>query len=146
MTRINAGIPPANLTDQHLLAEHREITRVWTLSRNRNPKCVIPAKFTLGKGHVIFFYDKHMYTYIRYKQLYRECIKRGFNVQNYCNENSKPTIKLFQLCMSTPYEPAQEDASLIKARITERIKASKTKFRYYGKVLTKEECINLLDS
>jgi len=25
MTRINVGIPPAELTNQHLIAEHREI-------------------------------------------------------------------------------------------------------------------------
>ena len=28
MTRINCGIPPEELSDKHLLAEHREIKRI----------------------------------------------------------------------------------------------------------------------
>ena len=28
MTRINVGIPPADLVNQHLIAEHREIKRI----------------------------------------------------------------------------------------------------------------------
>ena len=28
MTRINVGIPPAELTGKHLIAEHREIKRI----------------------------------------------------------------------------------------------------------------------
>ena len=53
MTRINCGIPPAELTNKHLIAEHREIKRI--------PNCVIkgkysltgqPDSFKLGAGHV----------------------------------------------------------------------------------------------
>jgi hypothetical protein len=29
MTRINCGIPPAELTNKHLIAEHREIIRIF---------------------------------------------------------------------------------------------------------------------
>ena len=32
MTRINVGIPPTELTDRHLLAEHREIKRIQNSS------------------------------------------------------------------------------------------------------------------
>ena len=58
MTRINVGIPPAELVNQHLLAEHREIKRI--------PNCVakgkynmdgMPERFKLGTGHVKFFFS-----------------------------------------------------------------------------------------
>ena len=84
MTRINVGIQPAELNDQHLIAEHREIKRI--------PNCVakgkynmegIPNKFKLGTGHVKFFYNKLLYLKFRYASLHTECIRRGFNVQNY---------------------------------------------------------------
>ena len=71
MTRINVGIPPAELTDKHLLAEHREIKRI--------PNCIakgkynmegIPDKFKLGKGHVKFFYNKLEYLLLNISPLY----------------------------------------------------------------------------
>ena len=54
MTRINCGIPVEELTNKHLIAEHREIKRL--------PNCVVkgrynlkgqPKLFTLGTGHVL---------------------------------------------------------------------------------------------
>ena len=61
MTRINSHINPKNLSDEHLLAEHREIKRVpkmlyKSIKKGSVPK--IPNKFCLGTGHVTFFYDK----------------------------------------------------------------------------------------
>jgi hypothetical protein len=35
MTRINTGIPPKELTDKHLLAEHREIKRIPNCIKKR---------------------------------------------------------------------------------------------------------------
>ena len=64
MTRINL-IKPAELSDQHLIAEYREIFMVGSaLQRSirssmweRTKKC-LPSNFTLNKGHVKFFYNK----------------------------------------------------------------------------------------
>ena len=39
MTRINVGIPPAELVNQHLIAEHREIKRI--------PNCVAKGKYNM---------------------------------------------------------------------------------------------------
>ena len=44
MTRINAGIKVENLSDQHLLAEHREIKRIPRTNFKSKPS----SKFTLG--------------------------------------------------------------------------------------------------
>ena len=59
MTRINVGIPPADLNGRHLIAEHREIKRIPNLvNRGRYSLDNQPKLFKLGKGHVKFFYDK----------------------------------------------------------------------------------------
>jgi len=82
MTRINC-VPVAELCDQHLLAEFRELTRV--------PNQVISGKlrvhyhdqsafYTMGKGHVKFFVDKCGYLHKRYFALTDECNRRGFNI------------------------------------------------------------------
>ena len=80
MTRINV-VEPTTLCDQHLLAEHRELTRI--------PNCInsgffkstdIPTQYVLGKGHVNFFKNKLKWLSERYDLLHSECINRGFNV------------------------------------------------------------------
>ena len=84
MTRINLGIPPAQLTNKHLIAEHRELKRIPNaVAKGKCNLKNIPSQFTLGKGHVSFFYDKLGYLKDRYVDLYNECLVRGFNVQNY---------------------------------------------------------------
>ena len=116
MTRINVGIQPAELTDQHLIAEHREIKRI--------PNCVakgkynmegIPDKFKLGTGHVKFFYNKLLYLKNRYTSLYNECIKRGFNVQNYIGAWDNVPQELMN-----DYKVEPNDIIIIKKRIDER--------------------------
>ncbi len=121
MTRINVGIKPVELTREHLQAEHREIKRI--------PNCVAkgrynmkgqPDKFTLGTGHVKFFYDKLGYLKKRYEALYEECIKRGINVQYYGNawDDIPPE-------MMGDYTPTKEDRKLIVDRINERLNKNK---------------------
>ena len=84
MTRINASIPPAKLTTKHLIAEHREIKRIPNcIKKGRYNLSGIPDKFTLGTGHVKFFYNKLLYLYNRYKSLYQECKNRNLNVTDY---------------------------------------------------------------
>ena len=116
MTRINVGIPPAELINQHLIAEHREIKRI--------PNCIakgkynmegIPDKFKLGTGHVKFFYNKLLYLKKRYISLYNECIKRGFNVQNYTSAWDNVPQKLMN-----DYKVKANDCRIIRQRINDR--------------------------
>jgi deoxyribonuclease (pyrimidine dimer) len=84
MTRINCAIPPYELGKKHLLSEHREIKRIPNcIRKNRYNLKNTPKEFKLGKGHVSFFYDKLLYLKKRYEKIYKECLKRGFNVQYY---------------------------------------------------------------
>ena len=117
MTRINVGIPPAELTGKHLIAEHREIKRI--------PNCVakgkynmegIPDKFKLGTGHVKFFYNKLLYLKNRYLKLYAECIKRDFNVQNYIKAWDNVPKELMG-----DYQPTKNDKKIIEQRIKEKL-------------------------
>ena len=113
MTRINVGIPPTELTDKHLLAEHREIKRIPNcIAKGRYNMEGIPDKFKLGKGHVKFFYDKLEYLFTRYCKLYLECKDRGFNVQNYINAWDNVPNELMN-----DYQPTEVDRAIIKQRI-----------------------------
>ena len=117
MTRINVGIPPIELVNQHLIAEHREIKRI--------PNCIakgkynmegIPERFKLGTGHVKFFYNKLLYLKNRYVKLYEECIKRGFNVQNYINAWDNVPQELMN-----DYKVKANDIRIIRERINEKL-------------------------
>mgnify|MGYP003133258504 FL=1 len=121
MTRINVGIPPAELVNQHLIAEHREIKRI--------PNCIakgkynmegIPKRFKLGTGHVKFFYNKLLYLKNRYISLYNECIKRGFNVQYYISAWDNVPQELMN-----DYKVKANDCRIIRQRINERLTKTK---------------------
>lgn len=144
MTRINLGIDPRNLTDEHLLAEHREIKRIpscYVKAKASGSINRIPEKFCLGRGHVLFFINKPYITLPRYQNLLSECKRRGFNVQDYStNWDIYPNILPLEL-----YQPTEEDKAIIIHRITEKIVSSnKSYFHYEGKNISKEYAINLL--
>ena len=116
MTRINVGIPPAELINQHLIAEHREIKRIPNcIAKGKYKMEGIPDKFKLGTGHVKFFYDKLLYLKNRYWKLYIECIKRGFNVQNYIGAWDNVPKELMN-----DYKVKATDCIIIRKRINDR--------------------------
>lgn len=148
MTRINANIRPELLTDEHLVAEHRELKRLpyyvkHYLQLDVTKRDSIPNKFTLGKGHVKFFYNKMEFAFNRYEKVYEECRKRGFNVAYYgYNWNF---IKSDALFFYADWEFTKEDNKLVIDRITERIVNSNANcFHYYKKQIRKEEAVLLL--
>jgi hypothetical protein len=78
MTRINC-VPPEELCRQHLLAEYRELPRVFRLAeRAVGRPTAIPPAYTLGKGHVTFFYNKLGYCRERWRALRAEMLARGY--------------------------------------------------------------------
>jgi len=81
ITRINI-VPVSELCNSHLLAEHRELVRIPNTINSGKAKLtgVYPKEYTLGTGHVVFFYTKLKWLHNRYKELYEECKARGFNV------------------------------------------------------------------
>ena len=117
MTRINVAIPPRELTTRHLIAEHREIKRVPNVvSRGRYNLKSIPKQFTLGKGHVAFFYDKLEYLRKRYEEIYAECKRREFKVTYYGDAWNDIPPKLMG-----DYTPTKQDEQIIRQRIQEKL-------------------------
>lgn len=76
MTRINC-IPPKELTDKHLLAEYRELPRIFRLARHCSDA---PKEYCLGTGHMKFFFNKLTYLVKRQYAIVNELKARGFNL------------------------------------------------------------------
>lgn len=121
MTRINCGIPPKELTNKHLLAEHREIKRIPNaVKKGKVDLREIPSNFKLGKGHVKFFYDKLKYLHHRYRDIHDECLRRGFNVT--CFEDA---FRGLPDNLYNDYEPSKRDENIVRDRINDKLKMKK---------------------
>lgn len=116
MTRINL-VKPSLLSREHLIAEYKEIMRLpgnleTSLNRKGKPFDLveIPKSYTLGTGHVKFFYDKFYFLKKRFELLVEEMITRGysptytdssiFNVDEQFMNDYTPTIDEIELNIS----------------------------------------------
>lgn len=146
MTRINSAIHVRCLTDEHLLAEHREIKRLpYSLQKAIKSGSIkrIPEKFVLGRGHVTFFLDKMSFARHRYREIHTECHLRHFHVEDYEENFVYGIDDEYQ----NDYKPTEEERRLLVERITERIKNSNKKMWHYnGEPISKERAIRLLDA
>ncbi|NYT38721.1 endonuclease [Allopusillimonas soli] len=79
MTRINC-VPVQELSGPHLIAEYRELPRVFALADKAAARgnFTQPACYTLGKGHVLFFYTRLGYLVKRHGELIKEMKRRGY--------------------------------------------------------------------
>mgnify|MGYP001440366857 CR=1 FL=1 len=137
MTRINL-VSPSELSDQHLIAEYREIFMVGSaLQRSlKSPKwhktkCTLPNQFTLNTGHVKFFYNKGKYLNKRYLDLIAEMKRRGMNPDP--NRNFKKEQWPSELYKD--WEPNSKDIELVRERIAHKIKQKPSWYRW-----TKKAC------
>lgn len=126
MTRINI-VPVHTLTDKHLLAEYKEITRPFNkvikrLEQGTMHEVKIPAHYCLGEGHETFFFNKLYYLYVRYIELYKELVSRGVNVDPF--KFSKIVDSFLTQLQGTVYwndwTPTPEDMYLNMARLCKR--------------------------
>ena len=123
MTRINI-VEPSELTDQHLIAEYREIFMVaGSLNRTLNSKVgykesKVPKRYTLNKGHVYFFYNKGAYLHRRYHELIDEMLRRGFKPDKL---RVFPTKVFVENGLYNDWTPTIEDQKVIRERIAFRI-------------------------
>lgn len=128
MTRINV-VPPHTLHSKHLLAEYRELPRVFTLARRameRGDMGNIPEQYTLGQGHVRFFYDKLAWLSRRWSHLKVEMHLRGYKMNSAMLDSvSKTCDELTQSCLWGDWTPTVEAYYLNSQRILERLRTMK---------------------
>lgn len=134
MTRVNL-ISPFCLYDQHLLAEWREIPRIPNAVRKLlltkgtfDILKDIPQDYTLGKGHVKFFYNKLNFIETRHLQLKEEGRKRGLNLDSIIIDlNGIPEM------LKKNFEPSKKDIILNLSRVQEKINLKPEFYKYYRK-------------
>lgn len=85
MTRINC-VHPKLLCQQHLVAEYRELPRIFGAVRKAVERGELPTDernpptYRLGKGHVRFFYPRLGYLCERQREIVIEMKDRGITV------------------------------------------------------------------
>ena len=141
MTRVNANIPMHKLSDQLLLNELGEITRIlYNVEQRINKEQDfnnIPESFTLGKGHMTFFYDKCKFIFARYLKLRGHYFNR--NGKDYSEEHLIETlsrcefIKVLKPELYNDWVATSQDNKIVLDRIYERSKGYKKQHTYYGK-------------
>jgi hypothetical protein len=120
MTRINC-VPVEELHQKHLVAEYRELPRVFRLAEAAAKRggVTAPDTYTLGAGHVKFFYSRLSYCQQRFKQLIAEMIRRGYNPQHTeCPAVSVPAGWL------QSWSPTEADLLINRQRIADRMPKS----------------------
>ena len=123
MTRINI-VHPSELTDQHLIAEYREIFMVagslkrTLVSKVGYQESKVPERYTLNSGHVYFFYNKGKYLHKRYHELIDEMKRRGFQPDK---SRVFPTKVFKDNGLYNDWTPTIEDYKIIRERIQQKI-------------------------
>lgn len=142
MTRVNT-LDPKYLLDQHLLAEYKEITRIFGYSRDYGHRLStndIPNEYVLGTGHVKFFSNKLKYCLYRYKKLQLELIIRGFHIN---------PVSLKDLCEGIDKRLFEYWTPGAKARITcadriiDRLTNTKAPLKYKSELINLDEAIDI---
>jgi deoxyribonuclease (pyrimidine dimer) len=126
MTRINC-IDPALLCQQHLVAEYRELPRIFgsvrkAVERGERPDDIRnPSDYRLGTGHVRFFYPRLGYLIKRQHRIVDEMLSRGITV-NF----PAPTRDKFEDIPDEwfgDWQPSLAAIAINEARIAERMPA-----------------------
>lgn len=124
MTRINC-VPVQELTWQHLVAEYRELPRIFGLvleaiGRGERPEDRRnPTAYVLGTGHCRFFYPRLGYLSDRHAKLVTEMLARGYNPQ------FRHSLRIHSTAIPAEWwgdwEPDATAQALNRARIAERL-------------------------
>lgn len=130
MTRINT-IDPKMLHTKHLVAEYRELPRIfglveYAIQKKLDYKKNMPKDYVLGKGHVTFFYDKLDYLAKRHEKLVQEMIERGYK-PNYTGSLKELWKDKIPERMWNDYTPTSHAIEINQERINQRLTSMKGK-------------------
>lgn len=136
MTRINL-VDPSQLTSKHLMAEYRELPRIFTSVRKlyESGKTIkdisIPEHYVLGQGHMKFFYNKLIWLQERFISLKEELDNRNYNIDmetfvsivesmylTVINRDCPDASLITELCED--YYPSPEEIYLNMSRLCKR--------------------------
>lgn len=117
MTRISVGVRAIELCDAHLIKERIELLRIPNAIKSGKAVVKnIPSSFSLGAGHVKFFYDKLGYLQQRYEELTQECMERDFNTTDFSDSFKGLPKELYN-----SYEELDIDRQIVVQRVNERL-------------------------
>lgn len=129
MTRVNV-IPVDQLCRLHLIAEWREIPRIFALAHkaSQSPKPWThkqPKSYQLGSGHVLFFYDKLSFLADRHAQLVQEMLSRGYK-PSFTGNLREQWQESIPASYWRPYSPTEDAIAINMERINKRLAGDKT--------------------
>lgn len=142
MTRINL-VDPSVLSSKHLMAEYRELPRIFTavrklIAQGKKPSDVnIPEKYVLGTGHVKFFYDKLNWLFDRYWALYYELEYREFKLNKglfFSVTDGVTELRSTSFWYSN-YNPSPEEVYLNMARLVKRSEFTRDKEEAFSEIV-----------
>jgi deoxyribonuclease (pyrimidine dimer) len=127
MTRINL-VPVSELSNQHLMAEYRELPRIPNSIRIGKARVKdIPEKFTLGKGHVKFFYNKLGFLKIRHRKIFVELVRREYNIKTLYNG----LFDNLPIELMNDYIPETCDIEVSRKRIQDKINENPGFYKFF---------------
>lgn len=86
----------------------------------------IPEKFTLGKGHCKFFYNKLGFLKHRHREIYEELIRRNFNIRTVYSGLFDNLPK----GLMGDYVPSSSNIEISRRRIQEKIKENPDFYKF----------------
>lgn len=132
MTRINT-IDVDLLSDQHLMAEYRELPMVHG-SLRRTLKSTkgfqlnrVSPVYTLNAGHVYFWYNKKKFLFNRFDQLVEELLYRNYQVKP---GERDIDWRVFDSVPQVDWKPTIEDHAVNLERIIVRINQKPNFYRW----------------
>mgnify|MGYP006146384869 FL=1 len=118
MARVNIGVDPKHLSDQHLVAESVEITMITGGLRKHGfeIKSPVPEIFKMGTGHINFFKNKLVYLKKRLGAVNNEMRRRNFK------PGTKLDLNEFPEKYHNDWQPDMSASMILRDRIVERLR------------------------
>ncbi len=134
MARVNIGVNPKVISDQHLIAESVEIIMITggLKMHNFQIKSDIPGKFSMGTGHINFFKNKIAYLNRRLQAVNAELNLRGIKAKTEIDEAEYPKH------LVNDWKPTMTDSTIIRDRIVERLMSplkARKNFHRHNKII-----------